>query len=107
MLRMIKCYMCPVSLENVKEIVSTDVIRGITVRESMGYGLSEEDSEEIDFQNRTEIDVIVDQSAVDQVIDELEKLAQKEACPIGKLFVIPVEDAVRLETGERGRRAIK
>lgn len=108
MLRMIKCFMgSPVECHSVLSVLGNDYVRGLTVRESRGWGIQDEKTNKFSFNTRTEIDIILSEGDVEKAIARLESLARQEQVKLGKIFVIPVEDAVRIETGDRGVKAVR
>ena len=89
-------------------------VRGMTVSEVKGFGTQKghiksdnRDAEFfIDFLPQVKIEFVINDELVDKAIDSLEKCAKTGKIGDGKIFVYPVEEAVRIRTGERGREAV-
>jgi nitrogen regulatory protein P-II 1 len=88
-------------------------IGGMTVTEVRGFGQQKGHTEiyrgteyVIDFLPKVKIEVVVKDEDVEKVIETIMKTAQTGRVGDGKIFVIPVEEVVRIRTGERGEQAI-
>ena len=87
-------------------------IEGMSVLEAKGFGRSlgyleqEERVEPCKFLPKLKLEIVVDEELVDDVIHVLRKVGEKHTIGAGKIFVVPVEDAVRVSTAEQGRRAV-
>jgi nitrogen regulatory protein P-II 1 len=103
----------PFKLDEVKEALSQIGIQGLTVSEVKGFGRQKGHTElyrgaeyVVDFLPKVKLEVIVKDEQVGQVVDTIEKAAKTGRIGDGKIFVLPIEDIVRIRTGERGRDAI-
>jgi nitrogen regulatory protein P-II 1 len=103
----------PFKLEEVKEALAEAGIEGMTVTEVKGFGRTGGKKEVyrgsayvVDFVPKVKVDVVVPDNLVKDVIDAIEKSARTGRIGDGKIFVVPVEEAVRIRTGERGEDAI-
>jgi nitrogen regulatory protein P-II 1 len=103
----------PFKLDDVKERLSELGVRGMTITEVSGFGRQRGHKEvyrgteyQVDFVSKIKIDVIVDDSQVEEIIQAVQEIARTGKVGDGKIFVIPVDNAVRIRTGERGPDAI-
>jgi len=103
----------PFKLDDVKEALGEVGVQGMTVTEVKGFGRTGGKREVyrgsayvVDFVPKVKVEVVVPESLVVQVLDAVEKAAQTGRIGDGKIFVTPVEEAVRIRTGERGEDAI-
>ena len=103
----------PFKLDEVKEALSEIGVQGMTVTEVKGFGRTGGKKEVhrgsayiVDFVPKVKLEVMVPTNLVHQVIDAIEKAAKTERIGDGKIFLSPLEDAIRIRTGERGNDAI-
>ncbi|HEX3595244.1 MAG TPA: P-II family nitrogen regulator [Polyangiaceae bacterium] len=103
----------PFKLDEVKDALSEVGIQGMTVTEVKGFGRTGGKKEVyrgsayvVDFVPKVKIEIVVADSQAQQVIDAIEKSAKTGRIGDGKIFVSPVEEAVRIRTGERAEEAI-
>ncbi|WP_448583603.1 P-II family nitrogen regulator [Thermocrinis sp.] len=103
----------PFKLDEVKDALVEIGIGGMTVTEVRGFGQQKGHTEiyrgteyVIDFLPKVKIEVVVKDEDVEKVVETIMKTAQTGRVGDGKIFVIPVEDVVRIRTGERGDQAI-
>lgn len=103
----------PEKLEHVKEALEQEGIVSMTITEVKGRG--EQKGITLQFRGRTmevellpkvKIEIVVKDDKVDAVIDTIIKSARTGRVGDGKIFVVPVENAVRIRTGEKGEDAI-
>jgi nitrogen regulatory protein P-II 1 len=99
----------PFKLDDVKESLSKIGIQGLTVTEVKGYGRQKGHTElyrgaeyVVDFIPKVKIEVIVSDDRLVSVIEAITESAKTGRIGDGKIFVLPVEDAIRIRTGERG-----
>jgi nitrogen regulatory protein P-II 1 len=103
----------PFKLDEVKEALGEVGVQGMTVSEVKGFGRTGGKREVyrgsayvVDFVPKVKVEVVVPDSQVAQVMEAFEKSAKTGRIGDGKIFVTPVEAAVRIRTGERGEDAI-
>jgi nitrogen regulatory protein P-II 1 len=103
----------PFKLDEVKQALSEIGIAGLTATEVKGFGRQKGHSElyrgaeyVVDFLPKVKVDVVVPDSLVGRVVEVIEKVAKTGRIGDGKLFITPVEEAVRIRTGERGEDAL-
>ncbi len=112
-MKLIKSIIKPFKLEDVKDALSEIGVEGMTVLEAKGFGRQKGHTEiyrgseyTIDFLPKVVIEVVVPDDLCDKVIDAISKAAKTEKIGDGKIFVLPVEQAVRIRTGEQGDEAL-
>jgi len=103
----------PFKLDDVKEALEEIGVAGITVMEVKGFGRQKGHTElykgaeyVIDFLPKIRIEVVVPADMAGDVVDAIEKAARTGRIGDGKIFVSPIEEAVRIRTGERGEPAL-
>ena len=103
----------PFKLDEVKDALAEVGIQGMTVTEVKGFGRQKVHTEiyrgseyTVDFLPKIKIEIVVPDGLVHQVLEAIEKSAKTGRIGDGKIFVVPVEEAVRIRTGERGEEAI-
>jgi nitrogen regulatory protein P-II 1 len=103
----------PFKLEDLKEGLSSLGIKGMTVSEVKGFGRQKGHSEiyrgaeyTVDFVPKVRVEIVVEADMVEKVIDVILSHAKTGQVGDGKIFVLPVEEAVRIRTGEKGKDAI-
>jgi nitrogen regulatory protein P-II 1 len=103
----------PFKLDEVKEALHEVGVSGITVTEAKGFGRQKGHTElyrgaeyVVDFLPKVKLEVVVEDSLADRVVEAVAAAAQTGRIGDGKIFVIPVETALRIRTGERNENAI-
>ncbi|MFV0421226.1 P-II family nitrogen regulator [Oleidesulfovibrio sp.] len=103
----------PFKLDEVKESLTDLDIKGMTVSEVKGFGRQRGHKEvyrgaeyQVDFMPKAKIEVVVEDDQVQTVIEAVTKAARTGKVGDGKIFIIPVEDVVRIRTGETGNSAV-
>jgi nitrogen regulatory protein P-II 1 len=103
----------PFKLDEVKEALNAIGIQGITVSEVKGFGRQKGHTElyrgaeyVVDFLPKIKVEVVVPDDLVEKVTDAVQNAANTGRIGDGKIFVLPVVDAVRIRTGERGEEAV-
>ncbi len=112
-MKKIEAIIKPFKLDEVKDALANIGIYGMTVWEAKGFGRQKGHTElyrgaeyVIDFLPKVKIEIVVDDSMVEKAIDAIVNAARTGRIGDGKIFIIPVDDAVRIRTGERGIEAI-
>jgi nitrogen regulatory protein P-II 1 len=112
-MKLIKAIIKPFKLEDVKEALENIGVSGMTVIEAKGYGRQKGHTEiyrgseyTIDFLPKTVIESVVDDDVVEKAIEAISNSAKTGKIGDGKIFVLPVESAVRIRTDETGSEAI-
>ena len=112
-MKLIKAIIKPFKLEDVKDALSEIGVVGMTVTEVKGFGRQKGHTEiyrgseyTVDFLPKTQLEIVVDDGIVEQAVDVIIKTANTGKIGDGKVFVIPVETAVRIRTGETDSEAL-
>jgi nitrogen regulatory protein P-II 1 len=112
-MKKIEAIIKPFKLDDVKEALNGIGIKGMTISEVKGYGRQKGHTEiyrgaeyVVDFLPKIKMEIIVDADQVDQVVETVVKAARTGKIGDGKIFVLPVEQIVRVRTGETDREAI-
>jgi nitrogen regulatory protein P-II 1 len=112
-MKLIKAIIKPFKLEDVKDALSEIGIEGMTVLEAKGFGRQKGHTEiyrgseyTIDFLPKVVVEVAVPDELTDKVIDTIVNAAKTEKIGDGKVFVLPIEQAIRIRTGEQGEEAL-
>jgi nitrogen regulatory protein P-II 1 len=103
----------PFKLEDVKAALSAVAVQGMTVTEVQGFGRQKGHKEVyrgaeyvVELVPKIKIEVVVPDGALTRAVETIAKAAQTGKIGDGKIFVTPVEEAVRIRTGERGEGAL-
>jgi nitrogen regulatory protein P-II 2 len=112
-MKMVTAIIKPFKLDEVREALSGIGVQGITVTEVKGFGRQKGHTElyrgaeyVVDFLPKVRIDAAVDDSLLDRVIEAIEASARTGKIGDGKVFVMPIEQVVRIRTGETGKDAL-
>ncbi|HSB07742.1 MAG TPA: P-II family nitrogen regulator [Thermodesulfobacteriota bacterium] len=112
-MKKIEAIVKPFKLDEVKNALTKIGIQGMTVSEVKGFGRQRGHTEvyrgaeyTIDFIPKSKIELIVPDELVTQVIETIERAAKTGKIGDGKIFLFPVDEVIRIRTGERGRDAI-
>lgn len=103
----------PFKLDDVREALSEIDIKGITVTEVKGFGRQKGHTEiyrgaeyAVDFLPKVQIDIVVADNLVERIIETIAETARTGKVGDGKIFVTPVEQVIRIRTGETGETAV-
>jgi len=112
-MKKIEAIIKPFKLDDVKDALNGIGINGMTVTEVKGFGRQRGHKEiyrgaeyQTDFLPKIKLEVVVDDTLVDKVIDTIAEKANTGKIGDGKIFVLPLEEAIRIRTGERGNDAV-
>jgi nitrogen regulatory protein P-II 2 len=112
-MKLVSAIIKPFKLDDVREALSEIGVQGITVTEVKGFGRQKGHTElyrgaeyVVDFLPKVKIEVAVPADLADQVIEAISKAANTGKIGDGKIFVFPLEQAVRIRTGESGPDAL-
>lgn len=112
-MKKIEAIIKPFALDTVKEALNSCGITGMTLSEVKGYGRQKGHTEiyrgaeyVVDFIPKVKIELVVDDDLTEKVTDCIRQAANSGKIGDGKIFVMPVEDVIRIRTGERGAEAI-
>ena len=103
----------PFKLDEVKEALHEVGIQGITITEAKGFGRQKGHTElyrgaeyVVDFLPKVKIEVIIEDDLVEKSVEAIKNAATTGRIGDGKIFISPIEDVIRIRTGERGSDAI-
>jgi nitrogen regulatory protein P-II 2 len=112
-MKLISAIIKPFKLDEVRQAISDVGVQGVTVTEVRGFGRQRGHTEiyrgaeyVVEFVPKTKIEIAVDDSLADQVIEAIISSAKTGKVGDGKIFVCDLEQVVRIRTGERGSSAI-
>jgi len=112
-MKLIKAIIKPFKLDDVREALSEIGIQGITVSEVKGFGRQKGHTElyrgaeyRVDFLPKVKLETVVSDDDVDNVVNAIRDSANTGKIGDGKIFVIPIEQAIRIRTGESGDDAL-
>ena len=112
-MKKIEAIIKPFKLDEVREALSEIGVMGMTATEVKGFGRQKGHTELyrgaeyiVDFLPKVKLDLLVSDKMADKVVDTIVKIAHTGKIGDGKIFILTVEDAVRIRTGERGDKAI-
>ncbi len=103
----------PFKLDEVKQALSEIGIAGLTATEVKGFGRQKGHTElyrgaeyVVDFLPKVKVEVVVADNLAGRVVEVIERAAKTGRIGDGKIFVVPVEEVIRIRTGERGEEAL-
>jgi len=112
-MKKIEAIIKPFKLDEVKTALTQIGVQGMTVTEVKGFGRQKGHTEvyrgaeyKIDFLPKVKIELITPDDLLPQVTETLERAAKTGKIGDGKIFIFPVEEVIRIRTGERGKDAI-
>ncbi|ANG61095.1 transcriptional regulator [Marinobacterium aestuarii] len=112
-MKLISAIIKPFKLDDVREALSEIGVQGITVTEVKGFGRQKGHTElyrgaeyVVDFLPKVRVDAAVSTDLVDQVVEAISKAAHTGKIGDGKIFVTPLEQVIRIRTGETGNDAL-
>ncbi|OGW01636.1 MAG: transcriptional regulator [Nitrospinae bacterium RIFCSPLOWO2_02_39_17] len=112
-MKKIEAIIKPFKLDDVKDELNKAGVQGITVSEVKGFGRQKGHTElyrgaeyVVDFLPKVKLEVIVPDDIAEKVVQTIINTARTGRIGDGKIFVYPVEDVIRIRTGERGKDAI-
>ena len=113
-MKLVVAILKPFKLDDVKERLKALNVSGMTITEAQGFGRQRGHTEvyrgaeyEVDFVPKLKLEVLIDDAQVDEVVEAIVSAANTGKIGDGKVWVVPVEQAVRVRTGERGSDAIE
>lgn len=112
-MKLIEAIIKPFKLDEVKDALNEIGIEGITVTEVKGFGRQKGHTElyrgaeyVVDFIPKVKIEIAVADEVVAKVVETIENTAKTGRIGDGKIFILPLDEAVRIRTGEKGQEAI-
>lgn len=112
-MKKIEAIIRPFKLDEVKEALVEEGIKGLTISEVRGYGRQKGHTEtyrgseyQIEFIPKIKIEIVVDDTLLDKVIDAITRTAKTGQVGDGKIFISDVQDVIRIRTEESGSQAL-
>ena len=112
-MKKVEAYIKPFKVDDVKAALMEIGVRGMSVSEIRGFGRQKGHTElyrgseyQVDFLPKSKLEIVVSDGMVEQVIEVIQKVASTGQVGDGKIFVIPIEDVIRIRTGESGDAAV-
>lgn len=112
-MKLITAIVKPFKLDDVRAALSEVGVQGMTVTEVKGFGRQKGHTElyrgaeyVVDFLPKVKLELVIDDSMVDQSVEAISKAAQTGKIGDGKIFVTPVDEVIRIRTGETGSDAV-
>ena len=112
-MKKIEAIIKPFKLDEVKEALHEVGLQGITVLEAKGFGRQKGHTElyrgaeyVVDFLPKVKLEIVVEDEMLDRAVEAIQNAAHTGRIGDGKIFIVPIDDAIRVRTGERGREAI-
>ena len=112
-MKKIEAIIKPFKLDEVKEALQEVGLKGMTVTEVKGFGRQKGHTElyrgaeyVVDFLPKVKIEIVVDDDLVDRAVEAIQQAAKTDRIGDGKIFVTPVEQVIRIRTGELDESAI-
>ncbi|MCF8084172.1 MAG: P-II family nitrogen regulator [Deltaproteobacteria bacterium] len=112
-MKKIEAILKPFKLDEVKDGLSTLGVKGLTVSEVKGFGRQRGHREvyrgaeyQVDFVPKVKIEVVIEANLVPEAVQMIQEKARTGQIGDGKIFIFPVEEVIRIRTGETGREAI-
>jgi nitrogen regulatory protein P-II 1 len=112
-MKKIEAIIKPFKIDEVREALSEVGVVGMSVSEVKGFGRQKGHKEiyrgseyNVDFLPKVKIEMVLSDEKVEEVIDAIRNAANTDKIRDGKIFVVPVEQAVRIRTNERGEEAV-
>lgn len=112
-MKKIEAIIKPFKLDEVKESLQDVGLQGVTVTEAKGFGRQKGHTElyrgaeyVVDFLPKVKVEVVLPDNLVEQAVDAIRSAAQTGRIGDGKIFISPVEDVIRIRTGETGEDAV-
>ena len=113
MMKMVTAIIKPFKLDDVREALSEIGVQGVTVTEVKGFGRQKGHTElyrgaeyVVDFLPKVKIEVVLSDDMVDAAVEAIVSAARTDKIGDGKIFISPVEQAIRIRTGETGDDAV-
>ena len=112
-MKMVTAIIKPFKLDDVREALSEVGVTGITATEVKGFGRQKGHTElyrgaeyVVDFLPKVKVEVVLDDGLVDRAVEAILHAAKTDRIGDGKIFIYPLEDVIRIRTGERGPDAL-
>ena len=112
-MKKIEAVIKPIKLDEVKEALQEIGLKGMTITEVKGFGRQKGHTElyrgaeyVVDFLPKVKVEIVVEDAIVERAVEVIQAAARTDRIGDGKIFIIPIEDAIRIRTAERGADAL-
>ena len=112
-MKLIQAIIKPFKLDDVREALTEIGVTGMTATEVKGFGRQKGHTElyrgaeyDVDFLPKVKLELVINDDQVDMAIEAIQKAAHTGKIGDGKIFVMPVEQVIRIRTGEQGQAAV-
>jgi len=112
-MKLLVCVVSPKKMDQVKKVLWEAGVRGVTISDASGYGYQKVQVDSIkgadykvQYQPRLRLEIALPDEELEQVIELLLETVRTGRIGDGKFFVLPLEDVIRVRTGERGENAL-
>lgn len=112
-MKKIEAIIKPFKLDEVKEALQEVGLQGITITETRGFGRQKGHTElyrgaeyVVDFLPKIKLEIVIEDHLVERTVEAIINAARTGRIGDGKIFISPIEDAIRIRTGERGKDAL-
>jgi nitrogen regulatory protein P-II 1 len=112
-MRKIEAIIKPFKLDETKEALAGIGIKGLTVSEVKGFGRQRGHKEvyrgaeyQVDFVSKIKLEIVIEASMVNEAVKAIQETARTGQIGDGKIFILPVEESIRIRTGESGKEAL-
>jgi nitrogen regulatory protein P-II 1 len=112
-MKKIEAIIKPFKLDEVKEALAQAGVQGLTVSEVKGFGRQKGHTElyrgaeyVVDFVPKVKVEIVLEDAKAMQVVEVVARAARTGTIGDGKIFIVPIDDVVRIRTGERGGSAV-
>ena len=112
-MKLVKAIIKPFKLEEVKEALSEIGIEGMTVTEVKGFGRQKGHTEiyrgaeyAVNFVPKVKLEIVAEEALADQIVETISSTARTGKIGDGKIFILDIQEEVRVRTGEKGSEAL-
>ena len=112
-MKLLVCVITPKKLDQVKKVLWEAGVRGVTISEGSGYGYQKVQVEsvkgadyKVQYQPRVRLEIALPEDELERVVELLLETVRTGRIGDGKFFILPLEDLIRVRTGERGENAL-
>ena len=105
-MKMILAMILPEQLNKLLDDLDEHELPGLTVTEARGFGQHDRDFTDVELPEKLRLEIVCRDDEVEKIVQSIYKSSHTGQCGDGKIFILPVDDALRIKTGERGDAAL-